>query len=132
MHDKYKKTGDPAVGSTRLVGRCRNCGGRKHNHKTWYCDACRVSMHIPKREWVLPHAQPTPELPASTARPSLCAAAGSELRCPFCGEPGEKLYQSAMPKWGDNSDNAAKGWRCGCFKCDRMFFIPNAKVSSGD
>ena len=29
MHDKYKKTGDPAVGSTRLVrpvGRCIACG----------------------------------------------------------------------------------------------------------
>jgi len=41
----------------RLVGRCRNCGGRKRarDRHLKYCEDCRVSMKIPKREWVKPN-----------------------------------------------------------------------------
>ena len=45
----------PAGGSlTRLVGRCRNCGGRKRardRHRK-YCEDCRISLKIPKRDWM--------------------------------------------------------------------------------
>jgi hypothetical protein len=39
----------------RLVGRCRNCGGRKRDRKRWYCDDCRISLKIPKKDWVQPN-----------------------------------------------------------------------------
>lgn len=53
-------------------------------------------------------AQPTPELPDSTARPSLCGAPGSVLPCPFCG---------ISAHWFIQSDDAKEYWvECGVCK----------------
>lgn len=43
----------------RLRGRCRNCGGVKRGRWKWqwYCEDCRNSLNIPKREWVRPNAE---------------------------------------------------------------------------
>jgi hypothetical protein len=53
------ETKTPVGGSlARLVGRCRNCGGRKRARDRYrmYCEDCRISMNIPKKEWVKPNA----------------------------------------------------------------------------
>ena len=44
----------------KLAGRCRNCGGRK-DRKHWYCEGCRGSMKIPKKEWGMSISSPSNE-----------------------------------------------------------------------